>query len=314
MIVVRPSLPLQQPDLARAPPARSWRRGWTAARRAAAPAAGSRAPAPAPPAAAGRPRARAAGGAPKPSSRTSRSISSTRARDLRPPSSRTRARRRRSRATSGAETARSSGTPGRSRAGTAARRVMSRPPMLHVAGGRRRRSPATMRSVVVLPQPDGPSRTTSSPSAISSETSRDRDGCAPGKPFETRIERKAGLISPLATAEPAGPAASARRRRTTTCAAAIAATSGSIRNRGTASTRSAAWSGRAGQEQRHLEVLERDDEGKQRAGDDAAAHRRQRHPPDHGQRPGAEARGRFLRRAVVVGEGRRGRAAPPRAA
>ena len=81
-----------------------------------------------------------------------------------------RARRRRSRPPSDAGTARSSGTPCRRCASTAAASVTSLPPRrTRPAVGAMK--PAIMRSVVVLPQPLGPSSTTNSPSRTSSETS-----------------------------------------------------------------------------------------------------------------------------------------------
>jgi hypothetical protein len=51
----------------------------------------------------------------------------------------------------------------------AARSVTSLPPIR--CARRRRLEPATMRSVVVLPQPDGPSSVTSSPGCTSNDTS-----------------------------------------------------------------------------------------------------------------------------------------------
>ena len=75
------------------------------------------------------------------------------------------------RARSYADRARSSGTPSRDRGAAARPSVTSRPPMqIRPAVGIS--SPATRRSTVLLPLPDGPTMTSSSPSAISSVRSR----------------------------------------------------------------------------------------------------------------------------------------------
>ncbi len=143
----------------RAPAARAGRRrGWRRARRAAAAAAAAPARAPAPRAAAGRPRARAACAARCPPGPTSSSTSATRA--ARSARGRLRAgRRRRCGRRPGAGTARSPGTPCRCAAPRAAGAPAgSRPPRRTrrispaLAGSR----PATARSSVVLPQPEGP--------------------------------------------------------------------------------------------------------------------------------------------------------------
>ena len=65
--------------------------------------------------------------------------------------------------------ARRSGRPSRCRGVSAARSVTSRPP-IEMLPSVASSSPATMRRSVDLPQPDGPTRTMNSPSAISSDT------------------------------------------------------------------------------------------------------------------------------------------------
>src|SRR5690606_4773337 len=64
---------------------------------------------------------------------------------------------------------------------------MSRPPIV-IAPSLGSTSPATMRRMVVFPQPDGPSRETNSPSAISSETFLTTD-TAPYRFTSCRSER-----------------------------------------------------------------------------------------------------------------------------
>src|SRR5919106_4190867 len=56
-------------------------------------------------------------------------------------------------------------------------------------------SPAIMRSVVDLPQPDGPSRTMNSPSSISSETSSTAGGPALPKRLLMRLRRTTAMAT-----------------------------------------------------------------------------------------------------------------------
>ena len=83
--------------------------------------------------------------------------------------------RRCSRRRSCAGRARSSGRPSRCRA-CAARRVDHARPPIRISPSVISSSPATIRSAVVLPQPDGPTRTMNSPSAISRLRSVDGPG------------------------------------------------------------------------------------------------------------------------------------------
>ena len=161
MIVVMP--PRAAGCGSRAPsPRAAWRRGWTAARRAAARAAGSPGRAPVRRAAAGRRKAGAESARRYASSFTSRSISATRAcargcamrRISRP--KRDVARDRQVREQRVALEHDAHPAPVRRQRGDAA----AVQPDVAGAGGTK---PAIMRSVVVLPQPDGPSSTISSP-------------------------------------------------------------------------------------------------------------------------------------------------------
>src|SRR6266536_3562156 len=65
---------------------------------------------------------------------------------------------------------------------------------------------------------------------------------------------------------------------------------------------------RPDEEDRHREVVERHDEGEERAGEDAGADDRQRDAPEHVPRPAAQAARRLVERRVVAGE--RGRHGP----
>ncbi len=142
-----------------------------AARRAAARRAGWRAPWPAPPVAAGRPRAGAAGGRHSPRGGPATALPRPGGRCRPWAACASRGRTPRSRPPSCAGTARSSGTPCRHCASTGGRVVTSLPANFTCpAVGSMK--PATMRKVVVLPQPEGPSSTRNSPSLMLSETSR----------------------------------------------------------------------------------------------------------------------------------------------
>ena len=158
----------------RAPGARAGpRRGWRTARPAAAAAAAAPAPAPAPRAAAARPTARAAcaarcrPGRPVPAPRP-RGAARSAARQLR------RGRSPRCGPRPGAGTARSPGTPCRCGGSPPARARPALPttsPEIRISPALARSRPATARSSVVLPQPEGPISTPMSPAGRPNETS-----------------------------------------------------------------------------------------------------------------------------------------------
>ena len=184
---------MQQRQLGAGLDAQDADRGWRAARRAGTPAARGRSRGRGRRAGAGRPTAARAGG------RAGRSIPSdaaARSHALvdRAPARHVRAsagRRRGSRARSCADRARSSGTPSPDRAAAAARPVTSSPSirMRPLVGASR---PAISRSTVLLPLPDGPTSTSSSPSAIVEvEVAHGRD--AAGKTLLTRWSEIAAI-------------------------------------------------------------------------------------------------------------------------
>ena len=158
----------------------AWRRGWTGVRPSGSTAAGARSPGPWRRAGAGRRRAPWACG--RGTSVRSRILaaSSTRRADLAPcPCRRSSARSPCCRPRTCAGRARSSGTPSRCRGPWAAMWVTSRSPM-RIAPPSTSSSPASIRSEVDLPQPDGPTRTRNSPSAMSRSARRPRGGSRRG--------------------------------------------------------------------------------------------------------------------------------------
>ncbi len=162
--------------------------------------------------------------------------------------------------------------------------------------------PAIMRSVVVLPQPEGPSSTISSPgwtSRLTASTALCAPNCLPSR-SSARRRRGHRTTWPRRTKRSSTSSSAATA---TICATATAETSGSIwysRYCSTA-TGSVVTPGlvRNSASSRFSNEMTKANSA---AGDDAGAHRRQGDAPDHGQRTGAKAGGGLLGGAVVVGQ------------
>ena len=155
-------------------------------------------------------------------------------------------------------------------------------------------NPASRRRSVVLPQPDGPSSEKNSPVPIVSETS-----CSAANEPNRRVTRRTSTIGLTALMPPSRPRCRSCARRVgggaRLCRAARASPLGSAspgRGRWGAwpqsatgsRCRAAGWSpGRRGKGEN--ELVERDGETDEEAGDQAGADQRQDHPPE-GHQPG----------------------------
>ena len=186
-----------------------------------------------------------------------------------------------------------------------------------------RMKPARMRRSVVLPQPEGPSSVTSSPSRISSETSSSAVDLArsggvtpcdlePGarRSPPSRLREERADVAPARRAPP-GP----RRRTPRPRAASVIAMSsveivlidGSTVRRRLDQMNMRERRVGPDHEERDDELVEREREGERGRADEHRPDLRQRHPPEHDPRRGAEVGRRLLERT-----GRAGRAPPRR--